>query len=288
MGTIRVGVCGWDYPDWRGVFYPEDLPARARLSYLTSLLDSVEVNSTFYRLPTPGAVQRWRDALPDGAVLAVKGSRYITHTRHITGVRQALANYFAAGVLLLGPHLGPVLWQLPPDERFDAEVLERFLGLLPHRTDDAADLARDHDDRVDAAAVVSGDPHRIRHVLEVRHPSFLQPAAMTIVRRHGVALAFSHSREWRYAEEVTAGFVYLRLHGPGEIYASEYRDLDRWAERIRRWHSGGEPDDPVRVTSAQPPARRERDVYVYFDNDAGGHAPRDAARLRQLVDGRTG
>lgn len=283
MGTIRVGVSGWDYPGWRGVFYPDDLPARRRLPYLASLLDTVEVNSTFYRLPTPAAVQRWHDALPAHAVLAVKGSRYITHTRHITDVRQALANYFAAGVLLLGSRLGPVLWQLPPRQRFDAELLEGFLASLPHDTADAAALADEHDDRVRQPAVPDGHRHRLRHVLEVRHPSFLVPEAMTILRHHGIALAFSHSNAWPYAEEVTAGSVYLRLHGPDAIYASEYPDLDRWAERIRRWHAAGEPDDAVRVTPTRPPPRKERDVYVYFDNDQGARAPRQAIALRRIL-----
>lgn len=286
MATIRVGVSGWDYPGWAGRFYPHGLPARRRLSYAASVVDTVEVNSTFYGLPSPSSVRGWRDQLPAHAVLAVKGSRFITHNKRLVGVEQALANYFAAGVLLLGEHLGPVLWQLSARQSFDVDVLERFLHLLPHDTRAAAALARRHDERVREPGIPDAANHRLRHVLEPRHRSFFCEDAVGLLRRHGIALAFSHSSRWPYVEEVTAGFVYLRLHGPGRLYDSPYTDqgLRRWADRARTWRAGAEPEDAVRVTTRSAPPRRGRDVYIYFDNDGHAYAPAQAVALRSLLD----
>ncbi|MDX1691491.1 MAG: DUF72 domain-containing protein [Acidimicrobiia bacterium] len=284
MGTVRVGLSGWSYDEWDGGFYPDDLPDGERLAFVAQRFATVEVNGTFYSLTTPDAVRGWRDAAPSSFRFAVKGSRYITHMRRLDGVEGALANFFAAGVLDLGAMLGPVLWQLPDTLEFEGGLLDRFLDLLPADTEAARRLARDHDDRVESPSFGPDENHRVRHVLEVRHDSWFCEEAVRILRDHGVALAFSHATDWPYVEEVTAGFVYLRLHGPDEPYASAYGEaVENWADRIRRWHQAEEPDDAVRITDRAPPRRRERDVYVYFDNDVGGHAPRDARRLREVL-----
>ena len=287
MGTIRIGISGWRYDAWRGDFYPEGLRTRDQLSYATSTFDTLEVNGTFYGLVSPDTVRAWRRDAPSGFVYAVKGSRFITHNKKLKDPHGPLANFFAQGVLELDDMLGPLLWQLPGNLRFDAERLEAFLGLLPRDTSAAAALARQHDDRVNDVAYGPGTRHRLRHVLEVRHPSFLGDEAVRIARRHGVALAFSHAGDWPYTEEVTAGFVYVRLHGTSPTYGSAYGPaaLRRWADRIRRWADAGEPDDAVRISDRQPPRRKGRDVYVYFDNDMGGHAPREAQQLQDLLDG---
>jgi uncharacterized protein YecE (DUF72 family) len=287
VGRVRIGLSGWDYDGWQGDFYPDGLPRARRLAHVAGRFPTVEVNGTFYALSTPRAFRGRYDAVPAGFTFAIKGSRFITHNKKLAGVEQALANFFASGVLELDDKLGPILWQLPESLRFDADRVDRFLGLLPHGTRVAAGLARRHDNRVREPGYGPGAAHRIRHVLEVRHPSFLCDEMATIARRHGTALACSHSAVWPYVEEITAGFVYLRLHGPGELYASAYGDgaLGRWAERIACWQHGDEPGDARRITHRVPPRRAGRDVYVYFDNDAGGHAPRDAARLQRLVGG---
>jgi uncharacterized protein YecE (DUF72 family) len=227
--------------------------------------------------------------VPPDFVFAVKGSRYITHQKKLAGVETALANFFASGPLELDDKLGPVLWQLPGQQRFDADRIDRFLELLPRDTGAAITLARRHDRRIAGPGYGPGANHRLRHVLEVRHESFLCDEMVAIARRHGVALAFSHAADWPYIEEVTAGFVYVRLHGPAEVYASPYGSeaLRCWCRRVERWRAGGQPDDAVRIGSRPPPRRAGRDVYVYFDNDMGGHAPREAATLRVLV-GRAG
>ncbi|MGM0818814.1 MAG: DUF72 domain-containing protein, partial [Actinomycetota bacterium] len=272
---------------WRGTFYPEDLPRGEELAYAAQRFDVLEVNSTFYGLREPATFVRWRDAVPDGVVLAVKGSRFITHQKKLRDVGTAVANFLASGVLELGSRLGPILWQLPEQLRFDAERVEAFLAGLPADTDAAADLARGHDDRVAQPAYGAGAKRGMRHVLEVRHDSYLCEDMAAIARRHGVALAVSHASAWPLAEEVTADLVYVRLHGPDELYASAYDEeaLSGWAERLRRWRDGGQPADAATITDRPPPASEGREVDVCFNNDADGHAPHQAARLRELLDG---
>lgn len=286
MGRIRIGISGWSYDGWRGEVYPESLPRSRELEHIAGQVDTVEVNATYRSLASPEAVRRWYDAVPADFVFAVKGSRFITHNKNLADLGPALANFFAAGVLELGEKLGPVLWQVPAQLHFDAERVEDFLAQLPHDTDAAAELAAGHDDNVAEASFGGEDNHRLRHALEVRHDSWLCAEMVRIARRHGVALVTADSsQDWPLTEELTAGFVYVRLHGPGELYASGYGDdaLAGWAERLVRWRDGDEPDDARRITDRQPPDRMERDVYVYFNNDKGAHAPRDAARLRELL-----
>jgi uncharacterized protein YecE (DUF72 family) len=285
-GKVRIGVSGWRYDSWRGTFYPEDLPRAEELSHAARCFDTLEINGSFYSLRKPREYRAWYEAVPRGFRFAVKGSRFITHNKRLKGVRTALANFFASGVLRLDEKLGPILWQLSARFRFDDERVASFLRLLPGDTDEAGRLARAHDDRV---AEASPSPprrrHRLRHVLEPRHESFLVPEMARLARRHGVALAFSDARDWPYTEEITTGFVYLRLHGPGETYASSYSDrrLRRWASRLESWSSAEEPADARRITDRPPPRRKSRDVYVYFDNDHQGHAPRNAGTLIDLL-----
>lgn len=285
MGRIRVGVSGWNYDEWRGCFYPEELPPDQELPTMAASFDTVEVNGTFYRLTDPGSVRSWYESTPYDFRFAVKGSRYITHTKRLADVDSALANFFASGLLDLRHKLGPVLWQLPPSMEFEADRIDGFLASLPHDTDSASELARRHDDRVGEVTYGSEDNHRMRHVLEFRHESFLDPALVGIARDHGVALALSQSSEWPHTEEVTAGFVYIRLHGPGELYSSPYGEnrLQRWADRVLEWRDGGLPADSDRLTGRMPPRRKSRDVYVYFDNTAEAHAPREAKALTDMI-----
>lgn len=287
MARVRIGLSGWSYDEWRGDFYPEELPQRQELAYAARAFDTLEINGSFYSLRKPSDYRKWRDAAPADFCYSIKGSRFITHNKKLHDVRTALANFFASGVLELREMLGPFLWQLPAGLTFDGDRLEEFLRLLPHDTLSLAALARRHDRRVSGRSRLTPDRNRrVRHVLEPRHESFFTSAVVRLLRRHGVALAFSDARDWPYTEEITAGFVYVRLHGPGEPYGSPYDDraLDRWAERIRSWHRAGQPADARRITERAPPPRKGRDVYVYFDNDRYGHAPRDASALRRRLE----
>lgn len=287
MGKIRIGISGWSYAEWKGDFYPNDLADDEQLEFAAREFDTIEINGTFYSLTDPASCRRWRDAAPGGFRYALKGSRYITHNKRLADTHSALANFFASGVLELGDRLGPILWQFPGNLRFDAERLDSFLGELPRDTQSAAELARHHDDRVKDVSYGPASRHLLRHAIEPRHESFLQAETARIAQSHGVALCSSHSTEWPYVEELTAGFVYLRLHGPRKLYASRYSDsdLDRWAQRIRSWNQGKQPGDAKRISHLKSPSRKSRDVYVYFDNTANGHAPDDARRLLDRVGG---
>jgi uncharacterized protein YecE (DUF72 family) len=283
-GAVRIGISGWRYAPWRRVFYPAGLPQRAELAFASRRVDSIEINGSFYSLQAPEAWRLWHDEAPDGFVFSVKGPRFITHMKKLHDVRTPLANFFASGVLALGAKLGPILWQLPPNLGFDAERLDAFLALLPRDTLAARMLARDHDARVARSGTwLEPVPSRsLRHALEVRHPSFVDADLVALLRRHGVALVVADTAgRWPLLEDVTADFVYVRLHGDEELYASGYRDeaLADWARRIAAWRAGQQVSD-ARTASGQAPKRlTRRDVYCYFDNDVKVHAPFDAARL---------
>lgn len=282
MGRVRIGVSGWNYDSWRGGYYPEDLAKKDQLAYLGKRFSTLELNASFYSLRSPDNYWDWAAAVPEGFVFAVKGSRFITHNKKLKDTHLALANFVASGVLALGPRLGPLLWQLPDNQRFDEERLDRFLDSLPRGTEAMAALARDHGEQVEGRSLTETDAnHHVRHALEARHESWFVPEAVRVLRRHGVALVVSDAADWPLTEELTAGFVYVRLHGGRRTYASRYTDgdLDHWAARIHRWRDGGEPDDARRITDRVLPRRKSRDVYVYFDNDQQAHAPRDAERL---------
>lgn len=286
MSELRIGVSGWSYAGWRGPFYPADLSVRRQLEYASRTFDSIEINASFYRLQTPDSYRAWYEQTPRGFRFAVKGSRFITHNKKLRDVDTPMANFFASGVLLLREKLGPFVWQVPERFTFQPDRIDAFLSGLPHDTIHAARLAAKHDRRVKRGSATGPlGRRRLRHALEVRNEGWLVPELVRILRRHRVALVVSDAADWPRAEEVTAGFVYIRLHGAQRTYASRYSDrsLDDWADRIRAWAAGGEPRDAAKITDLRPPRRQRRDVYVYFDNDQGAHAPRDAIRLAERI-----
>jgi uncharacterized protein YecE (DUF72 family) len=284
---LRVGISGWRYRSWRGKFYPRGWPQRRELAYVARLMRSVEINGSFYSLQDPASYRRWYEETPPGFLFSVKGSRFITHMKRLRGVETPLANFLASGVLRLADKLGPILWQLPPSLRFDADRLAAFFELLPRDTRAAAALARRHDRRVADRAWTRTDASRpLRYAVEVRHESFRDPRFVELLRRHRVGLVVADTAgRWPLLEDVTADFVYVRLHGDVELYASGYTDrsLDAWAAKIRAWAQGRTPAGARLVAPAVPRRTAGRDVFVYFDNDARGYAPFDAIALaRQL------
>lgn len=286
FGEVRIGISGWRYKGWRGVFYPRDLPHRRELEYAARSFGSVEINGTFYSLQRPQSFARWGETTPDDFVFAVKGSRYITHMLRLTKIRQPLANFFASGVLRLGRKLGPILWQLPPQFRFQAEKIEAFLDTLPRDTNAAKALARRHDKRVSGRSWLRVSENRpLRYALEVRHPSFVDPEFVRLLRRYEVASVCADAVSWPRLMDLTSDFVYCRLHGSEQLYASGYdaKSLDEWAARAAAWAQGSEPGDAERVINRPAPRRARRDVFVYFDNDAKVRAPVDAQGLIQRV-----
>lgn len=287
MPATRIGISGWTYAPWRGTFFPADLKQREELAYAARQVPSIEINGTFYSLQRPSSYASWANQVPANFVFAVKGPRYVTHIRRLKDVTVPLANFFASGVLRLGARLGPVLWQLPPSFRFDAERLAGFFALLPRDTRAAAALARRHDARLkESWTRVVGPVRRIRHALEVRHKSFENAEFVALLRRHRIALVVADTAgKWPFMEDVTADFVYARLHGDEELYVSGYTDaaLRTWARRIRAWQRG---DNPAGAKLHAPRATRRaagRDVFVYFDNDVKVRAPYDAMTLAHLL-----
>ena len=282
-GEIRVGISGWRYPPWRGVFYPPRLAQRRELEYASRRFSTIEINGSFYSLQRPEHYARWRDETPDGFVFSVKGPRFITHMLKLRNSGQALANFFASGIANLGAKLGPILWQLPPMLPFDVERLEPFLAALPRDTDQAAALARRRNEKVRGRARLAyGECRALRHALEVRHPTFVDEAFIDLLRRQRVALVVADTAgKWPYAEDITADFVYVRLHGDTKLYVSGYtnRALDRWRDRLVAWSHGSAPHDAQCISSAPAPACAGRDVFCYFDNDVKVKAPRDARTL---------
>lgn len=286
MAKARIGVSGWSYDSWRGEFYPDDLPKRRQLEHASRRFNSIEINSSFYSLLEPDTYRSWYESTPSDFRFAVKGSRFITHNKKLRDVQTPLANFLASGVLALEEKLGPIVWQVSSSLKFDAERIAGFLELLPHDTEQAAALAKRHDSRVKGRSWLKTDrKRRLRHAIEVRNDSFFCREFIRLLRDNGTALVFSDAADWPLREEVTAGFVYLRLHGSGKTYASRYSDaeLDEWRRRIDLWLDADEPDDARRITGRRPPRRKGRDVYVYFDNDQRAHAPHDAERLMKRL-----
>jgi uncharacterized protein YecE (DUF72 family) len=295
-GDVRIGISGWRYAPWRGSFYPRGLPQRRELEHASRLMSSIEINGSFYSLQRPESYVAWAEQTPSDFVFSVKGPRFITHMKKLADVETPVANFFASGVLALGPKLGPVLWQLPPNLGLDVDRLARFLALLPRSTAAAADVATRHDERLDDRAWTTTDADRpLRHALEVRHATFVTPRFVDLLREHDVALVVADTAgKWPHLEDVTSDFVYVRLHGDTELYVSGYDDpaLDRWAAKVRGWRDGeafvGGPVAAPAGSPVRPPARAPggRDVYVYFDNDVKVRAPFDAMGLAARIGNR--
>ena len=282
---IRIGVSGWTYAPWRGHFYPEGLPQKHELAHASRVFNSIEINGTFYGLQKLDAFQRWADETPDGFVFAVKGSRYLTHMLKLREPEKPLANFIASGVLRLGPKLGPILWQFPPNFRFDPARLEPFLAMLPADTEAAATLARMHDVRLDGRAWTRTDAKRpVRHAVEIRHESFRDPAFIQLLRRYGVALVCADTVKWPRLMDLTADFVYCRLHGSKTLYKSAYSkaEIDRWADRAVAWATGRPMNDGEFASSPAGRSQR-RKVYVYFDNTDKRQAPINARQIARRI-----
>jgi uncharacterized protein YecE (DUF72 family) len=287
-GKARIGISGWRYPPWRDVFYPEDLPQRLELHYASRLFKTIEINGSFYALQSPESYAKWYEDTPRGFVFSIKAPRYITHIRRLRDVKTPICNFFASGVLTLKEKLGPFLWQLPPSFRYDTEAIEQFLALLPHNTQQLASMSRSHDEFLSNAVTSFDKSRKVRHAIEIRHDSFACDAFIEQLRRYNVSLVVADTAgKWPLLEDITADFIYMRLHGDKELYASGYtpKALRDWHRRIEAWLSGRQPRGARRCTKTPAPSRQQRDVYCYFDNDIKVMAPRDASKLDEMLNG---
>jgi uncharacterized protein YecE (DUF72 family) len=266
---VRIGISGWRYEPWRGVWYPDGLPQRRELEFCGRHFPTVEINGSFYSLQRPEYYDAWRRATPPGFTFAVKGSRYITHLLRLKNIDKPLANFFASGIFNLRDKLGPLLWQFPPQFAYDRARFDAFFSVLPRTTKAALAMARRRDARLIGRSRLAIDEDRpLRHAVEIRHPSFMNDEFVSLLRKHDIGLVVADTAgKWPRLFHVTSGFVYVRLHGDVKIYTSGYTDraLDSWARRIRKWDREG------------------RDVYVYFDNDVKVRAPFDALNLMRKL-----
>ncbi len=282
----RIGISGWRYTPWRGIFYPEELKQNQELYFASRQVDTIEINGTFYATQKPESYQKWHQDTPADFIFSVKGPRYITHIRRLKDIELPLANFFASGVLHLKEKLGPFLWQFPPNFVFDEQRLGSFFEKLPRTFKQATQLA-DMSDRLSPSYPLDlrKANRKIRHAIEVRHHSFENPYFIELLRRHNIALVFADTAgKWPYIEDITSDFLYLRLHGDEELYTSGYDDstLHWWADRIELWKKGQAPANALTLTD-QPAPTKKRDVFVYFDNDVKVRAPQDASTLSNMI-----
>lgn len=259
---IRVGIGGWTYAPWRDNFYPEGLAHAKELEYASRQVTAIEVNGTFYGLQKPATFARWRDAVPDDFVFSLKAPRYATHRTTLADAGDSIAGFIDSGFIELGDKLGPLLWQLPPHKTFDADDVAAFLELLP--------------------AVVDGRP--LRHVLEVRHVSFMTEDYLRIARGRGVATVFTDSTDYPSFADITGEFIYARLLRSDAKRVAGYapKSLDAWHRRALLWARGDAPDDLPYIAPATGATTR-RDVYIYFINGAKERAPNAARALLERL-----
>jgi uncharacterized protein YecE (DUF72 family) len=255
---IRVGIGGWVFEPWRGVFYPKGLPQARELDYASRKLTSIEINGTFYRTQKPDSFRKWAGETPDDFVFALKGPQFATNRRVLAEAGSSIERFFASGVTELKSKLGPILWQMAPTKKFDAEDFGAFLALLPQQVDGQA----------------------IRHVVEVRHESFLVPEFIALLRKFSVAVVLVESEKHPLIADVTSDFVYVRLQKTAEKVTTGYTPaaLDAWAKRAQAWEKGGAPADLKTVDGNSPP-KKQRDVFIYMISGAKLRAPAAAIAL---------
>ncbi|WP_427312188.1 DUF72 domain-containing protein [Cupriavidus sp. H39] len=261
-GLVRVGIGGWNYAPWRDNFYPAKLPQSRELAYASRHLSAIEINSTYHGTQKRTSFAKWRDETPDDFVFAVKASRFATNRRVLADSGDSIARFVDSGIAELGRKLGPVVWQFAPTKQFDAEDFEAFLQLLP--------------DSVEGV--------RLRHVLEVRHPSFRSPDYLKLARKYKAATVFTDSHKFPSMADPTADFVYARLMESSEKLKTGYgpKALDQWAERAQSWARGAQPDD-LPMLEDRKPAARKREVFIFFINGAKERAPAAAQALLERL-----
>jgi uncharacterized protein YecE (DUF72 family) len=259
---IRVGIGGWTYEPWRGLFFPKGHPKTRELEYASRKLSSIEINGTYYSTPTAASVKRWAEETPDDFVFAVKASRFATNRKVLAEGAPSVKRFLESGITELKKKLGPILWQFAPTKKFDAADFEGFLELLPEKQDGIA----------------------LRHALEVRHESFCVPEFVALARKHNAAIVFADSQKYPAIADVTADFVYARLQSAQEKIETGYSaaDLKKWAACAEAWEKGEAPKSLDLIAKA--PAKKKRDVFVYMINGAKERAPAAAMGLIKLLE----
>jgi uncharacterized protein YecE (DUF72 family) len=258
-GRIHVGIGGWNFPPWRGVFYPDKLPQTRELEYAASKLTAIEINSTYYGSQKPESFRKWAAQTPAGFKFSVKASRFSTNRRVLAEGADSIKRFLTSGVTELGDRLGPLLWQFAPTKKFDEADFRSFLELLPEKLDGL----------------------KLRHVVEVRHDSFRTPAFIALIRKFNVAVVCAEHETYPGIADVTSDFVYLRLQKGKDTIATGYppKDLDAWAKRLQTFASGGVPKDLDQVDPKSAPKAAPRDVFAYVIHEGKVRAPAAAMAL---------
>jgi uncharacterized protein YecE (DUF72 family) len=262
-GTIRAGIGGWVFEPWEGTFYPDDLPKKKQLQYASRQLATIEINGTYYGSQKPETFAKWASDVPEGFVFSLKGNRFVTNRKVLAEAGESMERFLTQGITELGPHLGPIVWQFAPTKKFDEEDFEAFLKLLPEKQDGL----------------------KLRHTVEVRHPSFAVPEFVALARKYKVAITYAEHFEYPEISDVTADFVYARLQKGDDDIPTAYSPeaLGRWVERAELWAKGGQPDgliyaDPDNKATAEP-----RDVFVYFIHEGKIRAPNAARAFMERI-----
>jgi uncharacterized protein YecE (DUF72 family) len=261
-GRIHIGVGGWTFAPWRGVFYPEKLTQAKELEYAGSKLTSIEINGTYYGSQKPESFRKWAREVPDGFVFSVKGSRFTTNRRVLAEAGDSVKRFYDQGILELGDRLGPVLWQFAPTKKFDEADFGKFLELLPRKLGGLG----------------------LRHVVEVRHDSFAVPGFIALLRQFEIPVVFAEHGKYPAIADVVGDFVYARLQKGNDELKTCYppKQLDAWAKRFQTWAGGGEPDDLARVDPAKA-NKAPRDVFAYVIHEGKVRAPAGAMELIERV-----
>jgi uncharacterized protein YecE (DUF72 family) len=257
-GNIFIGIGGWTFEPWRGVFYPEKLTQAKELSYAASKLTSIEINGTYYGSQKPESFRKWAGEVPEGFVFSLKGPRFATNRRVLAEAGDSIKRFYDSGVLELGDHLGPVLWQFAPTKKFDGADFGKFLELLPRKLEGRA----------------------LRHVVEVRHDSFCTPDFVALIREFETPVVFAEHGKYPAIADVAGDFVYARLQKGNDEIKTCYppKQLDAWAKRFQDWAEGSEPDDLPKVDKAKP-KKEPRDVFAYVIHEGKVRAPTGAMEL---------
>jgi uncharacterized protein YecE (DUF72 family) len=263
-GRIRVGVGGWLYAPWRGVFYPKGLKQADELAYAASHLTTIEINATHYRLQSPASFRKWAAAAPEGFVFSVKGPRLVTQQKMLGETGNFIKRFLASGLAELGDKLGPVLWQFAPFKKFEADDFGRFLDHLPRELDGL----------------------KLNHVIEARHASFASPEFVKLMRETSTSIAFTDAETWPSIADITADVIYARLQRGDDTLEAAYKPkaLDAWAERARLWAKGGVPKDLSCVVAGTKPEAKPRDTFIYFIHEGKLRAPAAAMALIERLD----
>ncbi|MCC2677816.1 MAG: hypothetical protein K0R29_392 [Pseudobdellovibrio sp.] len=260
MSEIRIGISGWTYPPWRKTFYPEKLAQKNELEFASRAVSTIEINGTFYSTQLPQTFVHWYERTPADFKFSVKASRYITHIKRIKEADKEIKRFTEGGLRELKEKLGPILWQFPPNMKFDEDRFKKFFKILPKD---------------------------LRHAVEIRNDSFKDERYIELLRKYNVAYVIADTaNRWVYAEDLTADFVYVRLHGFKELYTGGYTlpALKKWKEKFLCWQAGNTADRPVLIADHIKGRSKKKDMFIYFDNDAKVNAPFDAAALASLLE----